>query len=75
MQKRVMVLVHCTSPRQDLSSDEAGTSYTFCVMFRTKFRYEKITKGNNSCINKKIVMLLVHCTSQPQNLSSNEVWC
>ena len=34
MQKIVMALVHCTSPHQDLSTNEVqiDTSYSFCVI-------------------------------------------
>ena len=37
MQKRVMVLVHCTSPcRALLMKFQADTFYNFCVMLRVK---------------------------------------
>jgi hypothetical protein len=38
-------------------------SYSFRVMFRTKLKVLKLTKGNNSKIRQKRVMVLVHCTS------------
>ena len=42
---------------------QVGTSHSFRDMARTKIKYEKITKGNNSEIMTARVMVLVHCTS------------
>ena len=47
MQKRVMVLVHCTSPHRDLPNYELShdSSSSFCVMLQTKYKYEKFQRA------------------------------
>jgi len=47
--------------------------HNFKVMLRTKFKYEKWTKSNNSKSMKLWVMVLLQCTFPQWDLSTYEV--
>jgi hypothetical protein len=50
-------------------------SYSFRVMFWTKFKVLELTKGNNSKIRTKGVIVLMNCTSTHWDLFTYKVSC
>ena len=45
MKERVIILVHCSPPKWDMSTYEVSSWYL--KDFQTKCTYEKLEKGNN----------------------------